>query len=169
FGYHDELTNIPNRRLLEDRLEQALAYARRSKTNVAVLQLDLDHFKEVNDTYGHPIGDKVLREVVARLSACVRPGDTLARSGGDEFTVVCDVDDLKAAESLAAAMELALAAPIEIEGNEIQTGLSIGIALYPDDGADSDQLHCAADRAMYAAKRATRNPVHLDIGRPVSA
>jgi diguanylate cyclase (GGDEF)-like protein len=169
FGYHDELTSVPNRRLLEDRLEQSLAYARRSKTKVAVLQLDLDRFKEVNDTYGHPVGDKVLREVVARLSACIRLGDTLARSGGDEFTVVSDVANMRAAEELAASLERALSPPISLNGHEIQTGLSIGIALFPDDGLDPDQLHSAADRAMYTAKRATRNTTSVEVGRPVSA
>jgi len=155
-AYHDDLTGLPNRRLLEDRLGLALAHARRAKTKLAVLQLDLDHFKEINDTYGHRVGDVALREVAARLSACVHPGDTLARSGGDEFTVVSQFDDRHSAEALVAALETTLSAPVLIEGKGIQTGLSIGVAIYPDDGIDQDQLHAAADRAMYAAKRAAR-------------
>jgi len=155
-AYHDELTGLPNRRLLEDRLGQALAHARRGGAKVAVLQLDLNRFKEVNDTYGHRVGDLALQEVAARLATCVQPGDTVARSGGDEFTVVSRLADARAAQELVVAMKLALSGPVFVEGMEIQTGLSIGVALYPDDGSDADQLHAAADRAMYAVKRATR-------------
>jgi diguanylate cyclase (GGDEF)-like protein len=156
-AYHDELTGLPNRRLLEDRLTQALTYAHRARTKLAVLQLDLDRFKEVNDTYGHRVGDLALQEVAARLATRIRAGDTLARSGGDEFTVISIVEDRKAAEALVAALELTLSAPIVIDGRDLQTGLSIGIAIYPDDGSNADQLHAAADGAMYAAKRANRN------------
>ncbi len=155
-AYHDELTGLPNRRLLEDRLGLSLAHARRSKTKLAVLQLDLNRFKEVNDTYGHRAGDVALREVATRLATCVRPGDTLARSGGDEFTVIAHFEDRGSAEALVNALETTLSAPILIDGKEIYTGLSIGVAVYPDDGADHDQLHAAADRAMYAVKRAGR-------------
>lgn len=161
FAYHDELTGLPNRRLLEDRLAKALAVANRARTKVAILQLDLDHFKEVNDTYGHRMGDLALREVAARLAPCVAPGDTLARSGGDEFTIVGDVSGAEEAEALSLALEAALAAPIRINGADVQTGLSIGLALYPDDGRDPDQLHAAADQAMYAAKRAARRTPSL--------
>jgi diguanylate cyclase (GGDEF)-like protein len=155
-AYHDELTGLPNRRLLEDRLGLALAYARRSKAKLAVLQLDLDRFKEVNDTHGHRFGDLVLQEVAARLAACIHSGDTLARSGGDEFTVISHVADRTTAEPLIRALVGTLTAPIVIDGREVQTGLSIGIALYPDDGINADQLHAAADHAMYAVKRAGR-------------
>jgi len=159
FAYHDDLTGLPNRRLLEDRLEQALAYARRTGSKVAVLQIDLDRFKEVNDTYGHRVGDVALREVAKRLATCIRRGDTLARSGGDEFTVISDVEARQAADLLVALLARALAQTIRIDGHEVQTGLSIGLALYPDDGSNADQLHAAADRAMYADKRAARNPL----------
>ncbi|HZP22555.1 MAG TPA: GGDEF domain-containing protein [Terriglobales bacterium] len=155
-AYHDELTGLPNRRLLEDRLGLALAYARRSKAKLAVLQLDLDRFKEVNDTHGHRFGDLVLQEVATRLAACIRSGDTLARSGGDEFTVITPVADRQAAEPLIRALMGTLTASIVVDGREVQTGLSIGIALYPDDGINADQLHAAADHAMYAVKRAGR-------------
>jgi len=156
-AYHDELTGLPNRRLLEDRLARALTYAHRAKTKLAVFQLDLDRFKEVNDTYGHKVGDLALQEVAARLASRIRAGETLARSGGDEFTVISPVADRKAAETLVAALERTLSAPIIIESKEVQTGLSIGIALFPDDGSNADQLHAAADRAMYEAKRAGRS------------
>ncbi len=155
-AYHDELTGLPNRRLLEDRLARALTYARRANTKLAVFQLDLDRFKEINDTYGHKIGDLALQEVAARLASRIRAGDTLARSGGDEFTVISPVANRKSAQALVAALEKTLSPPIIIDSKEVQTGLSIGIALFPDDGIDADQLHAAADRAMYAVKRAAR-------------
>ncbi|MGA2370764.1 MAG: diguanylate cyclase domain-containing protein [Candidatus Korobacteraceae bacterium] len=157
-AYHDELTDLPNRRLLEDRLDQALAQAKRTKSKVAVFVLDLDHFKEVNDTFGHRVGDFALREVVARLGSRLRASDTLARSGGDEFTVVSQLDNAEGAQSLLSALESALSDPIIVEHKEVRTGLSIGLALYPDDGLDPDHLYAAADRAMYAAKRASRPP-----------
>jgi diguanylate cyclase (GGDEF)-like protein len=155
-AYHDELTDLPNRRLLEDRLDQALAQANRTESKVGVFVLDLDHFKEVNDTFGHRVGDIALREVVARLGSRLRASDTLARSGGDEFTVVSQVDNAEGAQVLLSAPESALCDPILVEGKQVRTGLSIGLALYPDDGSNPDQLHAAADRAMYAAKRASR-------------
>ena len=155
-AYHDELTDLPNRRLLEDRLHQALAQANRAESKVGVFVLDLDHFKEVNDTFGHRVGDIALREVVARLGSRLRASDTLARSGGDEFTVVSQVDNAEGAQVLLLALESALCDPILVEGEQVRTGLSIGLALYPDDGSNPDQLHAAADRAMYAAKRASR-------------
>jgi diguanylate cyclase len=155
-AYHDDLTGLPNRRLLADRLSLALAHARRSRFKVAVFQLDLNRFKEINDTYGHRVGDLTLQEVATRLAACVQPGDTLARSGGDEFTVISQVADMKAAGDLVAALEAALFVPMIIDRKEVQTGLSIGVALYPDDGVNADQLHAAADRAMYVVKRSSR-------------
>ena len=157
-AYHDELTDLPNRRLLEDRMEQALAQAKRSGGKLAVFILDLDHFKQVNDTFGHRVGDLALREVVARLASRVRASDTLARSGGDEFTVVSQVASAQAAEALSSALESALAQPLAIENKEIPIGLSIGLALFPDDGTNADQLCAAADRAMYTEKRAGRSP-----------
>ena len=157
-AYHDELTGLPNRRLLEDRLEQALARAARTGRKVAVLLLDLDHFKEVNDTYGHRIGDLTLQQVVARLASRMRVSDTLARSGGDEFTVVSDVGNADGAQVLVANLETAFTAPFKLEGKVIYTGLSIGLALYPDDGRTPDELYAAADEAMYISKRASRSP-----------
>ena len=156
-AYHDALTGLPNRRLLEDRLEQALAHAARAGRKVAVLLLDLDRFKEVNDTYGHRIGDLALQQVVLRLSSRLRASDTLARSGGDEFTVVSDVSDEHGADILLSALESALAVPLKVEGQFIQTGVSIGVALYPDHGHSPDELRAAADHAMYIAKRGARS------------
>jgi diguanylate cyclase len=155
-AYHDALTGLPNRRLLEDRLERALAQADRTGDNVAVLQLDLDHFKEVNDTFGHHVGDLALQEIVRRLASRMRASDTLARSGGDEFTVVSTVADTTGADVLVSDLESALSAPINIEGKLLQAGLSIGVAVYPKDGRNPDELHAAADEAMYVAKRAAR-------------
>jgi len=155
-AYHDALTGMPNRRLLEDRLEQALARADRRPHKVAVLALDLDNFKEVNDTFGHRVGDLVLKSVVTRVKARLRASDTLARTGGDEFTVVAEVADALGAQILVSALELAFARPFEVEGELVTTGASIGVALYPDDGRSADELHSAADKVMYVAKRSKR-------------
>lgn len=155
-AYHDELTGLPNRRLLEDRLEHALARASRKGNKVAVLLLDLDHFKEVNDTFGHRIGDLTLQQVVTRLASRMRASDTLARSGGDEFTIVSDVVDAEGARILVSNLEMAFTIPFKLEGRLIHPGLSIGLALYPDDGTTPDQLYAAADQAMYVSKRASR-------------
>jgi diguanylate cyclase (GGDEF)-like protein len=158
-AYHDELTGLPNRRLLDDRLDQALAHAKRVQSKVAVLLLDLDHFKEVNDNFGHRVGDMTLQAVVTQLASRIRSSDTLARSGGDEFTVISEVSDEHGAAALVGALDSALSAPIFVQGLQVRTGLSIGLALYPDDGVNPDQLHAAADKAMYVAKRAARTPV----------
>ncbi len=160
-AYHDALTGLPNRRLLEDRLEQALNRADRSGAKVAVLLLDLDHFKEVNDNYGHRVGDLALQQVVQRLSSRMRASDTLARSGGDEFTIVSDVADNDGAQILVDDLERAVAQPFLLEGHLIQAGLSIGVALYPDNGETADELRAVADKAMYAAKRNGRAQIHL--------
>lgn len=154
---HDALTGMPNRRLLEDRLEQALARADRQHRKVAVLALDLDNFKEVNDTFGHRVGDLVLKSVVKRVKARLRTSDTLARTGGDEFTVVADVADALGAQVLASALELAFALPFEVEGELVTMGASIGVALYPDGGVGADDLRAAADKGMYVAKRSKKN------------
>ena len=156
-AYHDELTGLPNRRLLQDRLLQALTRGDRTGCHVAVLLLDLDDFKEINDTFGHRIGDAVLQAVVARLSSRMRASDTLARSGGDEFTIVSEIATAEGAQSLASAMESALVLPLSVEGELIRTGVSVGYALYPEDGADPTELCAAADKAMYAAQRGLRS------------
>jgi len=157
-AYHDALTGLPNRRLLQDRLLQALARADRTGRKVAVFLLDLDDFKEVNDTFGHRAGDAALQQVVNRLSTRMRATDTLARTGGDEFTVVSEVADAQGAQTLASALESALLPPLRVKGRPVQTGVSVGYALYPDDGTDPTKLYAVADKAMYASKRGLRPP-----------
>lgn len=152
-AYHDALTGLPNRRLLQDRLSQALARASRSGRNVAILLLDLDDFKQVNDTFGHRMGDAALQAVATRLSTRVRASDTLARTGGDEFMIVSEVATPEGAQILASALESALLLPLDVEGRQVRTGASVGFALYPEDGTDPDELCAVADRAMYACKR----------------
>ncbi len=156
-AYHDALTGLPNRRLLQDRLLQAIAHAARNKRKVAVLLLDLDEFKGVNDTFGHRVGDGVLQEVVARLSARLRASDTLARTGGDEFTVISEVNDIQGVRTLVWAMEAALVQPLKVERTTIRLGVSVGYALYPEDALEPMDLCALADRAMYAAKRGSRS------------
>jgi diguanylate cyclase len=162
-AYHDALTGLPNRRLLQDRLVQAMAHAARSGLKVAVLLLDLDEFKAVNDTFGHQIGDGVLQEVVSRLSARLRAADTLARTGGDEFTVISEVADGQGAQTLVWALEAALLLPLRVERRTVKLSVSIGYALYPDDATDPADLCALADRAMYVAKyRRSMNPSSAD-------
>ena len=156
-AYHDALTGLPNRRLLQDRLLQAIAHAARGGRKVAVLLLDLDEFKAVNDTFGHRIGDEVLQEVVARLSARLRAADTLARTGGDEFTVISEVTDAQGAQTLVWALEAALLLPLRVERKIVKLSVSIGYALYPDDATDPEELCTLADRAMYLTKHSSRS------------
>jgi diguanylate cyclase (GGDEF)-like protein/PAS domain S-box-containing protein len=153
-AYHDSLTGLPNRRLLQDRLNQALYSARRRDGKVGAMLVDLDDFKQVNDSGGHRIGDTVLREVAQRLGSCVRKSDTLARHGGDEFVIV--VSDLQTEADCGVVAEKvlrALAPPFEAEGRSFRLGASIGIAVFPSAGADGDALLRNADAAMYGAKQ----------------
>ncbi len=155
---HDPLTGLPNRTLLADRLEQALAHADRNKTRVALLFLDLDRFKTINDSLGHPVGDRLLQEVTVRLKTSVRESDTISRLGGDEFVIV--VPDLQDEEAAAAVAEKILEItrqPFAIDQHQLTTSISIGITLYPADGSDFDTLLKKADTAMYHAKDAGRN------------
>lgn len=150
---HDELTGLPNRRLFQDRLERALAGAQRRGTAVALLYLDLDGFKDVNDGYGHDVGDALLAEVAERLAAQVRAEDTVARLGGDEFALVLsDVAGPAATGLVVRKLLAALEAPVECCGDEVVVGASVGIAIYPDDGSNGDALMKAADTAMYRVK-----------------
>jgi len=151
---HDFLTGLPNRVVLRDRVEQAIAVARRAGQSVSLLMLDLDRFKEVNDTLGHHAGDRLLQEASARLRASVRSSDTVARLGGDEFAVVLPTADLQAAEHMAATLLSALQRPLFLDGCELSPEASIGIAACPAHGDDADTLLRRADIAMYAAKRA---------------
>ncbi len=151
----DSLTGLPNRSLLYDRLSQAIATARRlGNMQVVLMLMDLDHFKEINDTLGHPAGDEVLRQVGARLTPLLRDSDTLARLGGDEFAVLLPevTNGLQAAQKVAATISEALARPFTYAGQELYLGVGIGIALYPEHGNDMDTLMSCADLAMYSSK-----------------
>lgn len=155
--HYDALTELPNRLLLDDRLTQALAGARRSGKGLAVLFIDLDNFKPVNDTHGHEAGDRLLQAVAARFRSVLRETDTLARLGGDEFVlVVPELDYDGYAEVVAEKCRSVFDSPFVIGGCELRAAASIGIALYPLDGEDARSLLAAADRAMYAAKEAER-------------
>jgi diguanylate cyclase (GGDEF)-like protein len=152
-AYHDALTGAPNRRLLADRLAQALARATRNSNKVALLMIDLDDFKAINDRFGHSFGDLMLRNVVDRLTGSIRRSDTLARIGGDEFVVVSDVSDSTGAKALASHLKSTFSIPLTVQKNPIQIGISVGTALYPDDGVRPDELWAVADAAMYLSKR----------------
>ncbi len=155
---HDALTGLPNRLLATDRLARAMAYAERAGTQVGLALLDLDNFKAVNDALGHSGGDELLKAVAARLVDCVRETDTVSRHGGDEFLLVLtDVRDGEACAEIALKILDRLSEPIEIDGRELPTLGSIGISVWPSDGADFDTLLRKADIAMYDAKRAGRN------------
>ena len=154
---HDALTGLPNRRLLEDRLDQAMEMVRRSGKQVAVLFLDLDRFKPVNDRLGHRIGDMLLQAVAVRLRTSLRGVDTVSRVGGDEFVVVLpEMPTTTAACDTAQKILSVLAQPYHIEDHELSVTPSIGISLYPRDGATVEALLSCADAAMYHAKRAGR-------------
>ncbi len=152
---HDYLTGLPNRLLLEDRVQRALEHARRERQRCALLILDLDAFKEVNDQYGHLIGDDVLCAVAVRLLEVLRRSDTVARIGGDEFVVLVPViERSEDAEAVAHTLLSAFAAmPVEASGRAFQVALSVGIALFPDDGSDARALFASADQALYRVKR----------------
>jgi diguanylate cyclase (GGDEF)-like protein/PAS domain S-box-containing protein len=154
----DALTGLPNRRLLHDRLEQTLRRMQRSNGGMAVMFIDLDRFKNVNDTYGHAIGDLSLRAVASRLQKCIRSSDSIGRLGGDEFAIVLDGGQLPAdAALIGGRIVAAIAEPLVVEGHRLTMAASIGISVYPDDGTDAATLLKSADAAMYEAKQAGRN------------
>ncbi|MGO8719839.1 MAG: diguanylate cyclase domain-containing protein [Acidobacteriaceae bacterium] len=151
---HDPLTGLPNRRLLQDRLTKAIERAERNGARVAVLLIDLDHFKQINDTYGHPVGDEVLRIVATRLQMRIRKADTIARAGGDEFiVVVSDLLQPHGAQVLAAKLAADLNEPIVIGAVRLPVGASIGLGIYPDDAQTVEDLCAKADANMYEQKR----------------
>lgn len=154
---HDPLTSLPNRNLFHDRLRQSIASARREKTITALLFIDLDEFKMVNDSLGHDAGDTLLKIVAERLLTCVRDVDTIARLGGDEFTAILDDCPPEEAEHIARRMLDELSRSFELLGQRVFVSCSIGLAFYPDDGEDSISLVQAADTAMYRAKEGGRN------------
>ena len=150
---HDSLTDLPNRALLQDRLVQTIVLAQRHHRKLALLYMDLDRFKHINDTLGHPIGDKLLQVVAERLQACVRYSDTISRLGGDEFVIL--LSEIEATQDAALCAEKlldALSHPIAIDDHQLHITLSIGISLYPEDGEDASTLLRNADTAMYHAK-----------------
>jgi len=159
---HDPLTDLPNRRLFSQRLEHALKRSRRNRSRVALLFLDIDLFKQVNDTLGHHIGDELLRQVALRLRSNLRESDTLARIGGDEFNVLIEeVGTLHALEGVVFKLLEEFRRPYDCLGHEISSTVSIGVALSPDDGDDSITLIKHADLAMYQAKDSGRNSYHF--------
>ena len=151
---HDALTDLPNRLLMFDRLEIAIASARRHDTRIAVLFIDLDSFKQINDTLGHPVGDEVLKLVARRLQGAVRDSDTVSRHGGEEFLVLLpDVSQAADAAVIAEKLLAAISAPCQVAGHRLELSASIGITVYPEDGEDAETLISRADDAMYRAKR----------------
>lgn len=155
---HDFLTQLPNRLLLEDRLTRAIAAARRHDVPLAVLYCDVDHFKRVNDSQGHAVGDQLLQSIAARLLECVRESDTVSRRGGDEFVVLLsELDRVSDAALTADKILAALEAPHHIGSHELRATVSIGIGVYPDDGTDAESLLHSADVALLRAKGQGRN------------
>jgi len=157
-AHYDLLTKLPNRFLFYDRLAQAIIKAKRNQTKFALLFVDLDHFKEINDTYGHEVGDYVLIEVAKRLKACVRESDTVARLAGDEFLIL--LEDFDSKESIATIAKLlvqTLQVPIQLKDKELTVTCSIGISIYPNDSDDAETLVKYADHAMYQAKSIGKN------------
>ncbi|TJY62039.1 EAL domain-containing protein [Sinimarinibacterium sp. CAU 1509] len=161
-AHHDALTELPNRALCTDRLEVAMAQARRTAQKVGVLMIDLDHFKRINDSLGHHVGDELLIQVTSRLRHSVREGDTVARMGGDEFVVVLPgISDQEDALRVARTLVDVLPQPISVGAHELHVTPSVGVCLYPDDGADTITLLKNADTAMYHAKEHGRNRYSL--------
>ncbi len=160
-AYHDPLTRLPNRALFLDRLEVAIAQARRNQSTLAVLFLDLDDMKSINDTFGHAMGDRVLQAVGERLVQAIRGGDTVARVGGDEFLILLSNNGEGEAEAVARHILERLSAPLEIDRDELYVTTSIGVALHPSDGEDAETLIRHADSAMYRVKESGGHDVEL--------
>lgn len=167
-AYYDTLTGLPNRRLLLDRLSHALAQARRFGRSMAIMFLDLDRFKLINDSLGHSVGDALLKQVAQRLTGCVRAGDTVARPGGDEFVIVLtEVGHPLDAARVAEKIIDTFSTPVLVENRQLPMTTSIGIALYPVNGSDDvEELMIKADMAMYEAKEAGRNAYRFFRSKP---
>lgn len=167
-SHTDALTGMPNRSLFDDRLQQAIAKARRDKAHLALLFIDLDHFKEVNDTYGHTVGDRLLQEVAKRMISCVRESDTVARIGGDEFEVLLpDTEKVDDAMTVANKMREALAQPFDLDELRVHISSSIGIAVFPEHGSNPIELCKNADDALYSAKNQGRDRIELTGSHPI--
>jgi diguanylate cyclase (GGDEF)-like protein/PAS domain S-box-containing protein len=161
-AYHDTLTGLPNRLLFRDHLDLAIAQARRSGTGLSVLFLDVDHFKVINDSLGHSLGDRLIREVADRVRACIREGDTVARLGGDEFIVLLTgVGQAVGAAKVAEKALVSIRSPFNLEGHELFVTASVGVSVYPADGEDAETLVKNADVAMYRAKDQGRDGYQL--------
>ena len=155
---HDALTGLPSLRLCKDRLDQSLAEARRTRQKSAVMFLDLDGFKEINDRHGHEFGDRVLKACAGRITAEIRETDTVARIGGDEFVIILSsLPENQVASRIAASLNESLAKPLEINGLDFRLSASIGISLYPENGVTAEELIRSADKAMYAIKHSGKN------------
>jgi diguanylate cyclase (GGDEF)-like protein len=155
---HDALTGLPNRRLLMDRLSLAIVHARRNNGTMAVMYLDLDGFKQINDTLGHDVGDTLLSMAAARLVAAVRQEDTVARLGGDEFVIVlCELSHDDGVSKLVSKMIQAVSQPYDIQGRSVSMTASAGVSIYPTHGEDAETLIKSADIALYEAKRKGKN------------
>lgn len=164
---HDALTGLPNRLLLDDRLQTGIERAKRFNTSLGLLMVDLDGFKEVNDAFGHHVGDMVLCEITSRLSAAVRATDTVARMGGDEFIILLpDLHAADEAEMIAAKIVAGASIPVHVDEAPVSVTVSIGVATFPEEGSDAESLLRCADEAMYAAKQEGKN--QLQVYRPKS-
>ena len=157
---YDVLTDLPNRSLLSDRLQQALSNAKREHSNFALMFIDMDNFKPINDTFGHAIGDKLLARLALRMHQCMRESDTLARIGGDEFVVLLpNAESAHDAKIVADKIRQCIDIPFEVEDYTLNVTVSIGVAMYPDHGENEIELSKNADQAMYYAKQQGRNTV----------
>lgn len=164
---HDALTGLPNRRLFQDRLASAIERARRTNTQTALLLVDLDRFKQVNDTMGHHVGDLLLQQVGASLLGRVRRSDTVARTGGDEFSIILEEPTNRAeAEQVSHDLLQILSCPMDLEGHRVRIEASIGIALFPDDAQSLEPLCISADLRMYEQKRLSRAKAHPQEAQP---
>jgi diguanylate cyclase (GGDEF)-like protein len=166
---YDALTGLPNRKLLDERLRVAMAHARRHNMRLALLFIDLDKFKPVNDNFGHAYGDLLLKEVAKRLNNCMRESDTASRLGGDEFVaLLSEIEDEEAAVFVANKILSALTTPYDIAGHTFDISASIGIAIFPWHGIDGKSLMKQADLAMYEAKNNGRSTVRVARGNAAS-
>ena len=157
-AFYDSLTGLPNRNLLYDRLSVAIASAGRTREGLALLYIDIDHFKRVNDSFGHDAGDDLLRQIAARMQASLRRTDTLARMGGDEFVAILEqVLDPELAQNMAEKVLASCRGDYELRGNRVHVTMSVGLSLYPRDGQEADLLLKRADLAMYRAKATGKN------------
>ena len=156
--HHDVLTGLPNLQLLGDRFQRCMDRCDREQRRAGVFTIDIDHFKRVNDTYGHPVGDACLKEVAVRLASRIRQIDTIARTGGEEFiAVVGGLSGLQDAEKIAQSLLVAMRTPIRLGDLELAVTVSIGVAIYPEDGRDGETLRRRSDEALYVAKQGGRD------------